>query len=148
MKCMNEEIVQKYIDNELFPQEREAVEEHLADCEKCAQLVEEQRAFSNMLKKGLCWIENTEVVVPEFVPAKSASKRKSHLKRYWAIASTAVAACALAAVLLFFTKEKERENAIVYYYRMDYVEIDANKSLDEQEVYFILYDENGNIVEF
>ena len=66
MKHFDEITIQKYIDNELSPEERVAVEMHLETCEECKKQVENQRVFSEKVKNSFDGLVTNDIEIPEF----------------------------------------------------------------------------------
>jgi predicted anti-sigma-YlaC factor YlaD len=147
MKCIDDEVIQKYIDGETNSRETAEIEKHLANCSPCAQNIEEQRAFADAVKNRIENWSSQPVVVPEFV-ATVVPKRKLNVKiRHYIYAASA----ACAALLLFFLisehngKNRENEIQLIYTFVGDF---DANRTISQQEMTIIVIDANGKIVEY
>ena len=147
MKCIDDELIQRYIDGETDFQETVEIERHTADCSPCTLKIEEQRAFADAVKRQLENWNSQPVVIPEFV-APAVNKRNLNIKirRYIYAAS---AACA--AFLLFFLisehYEQNREDEMLLIYSFDGV-FDSNKPVSQQEMNMIMMDTHGKVVEY
>jgi len=152
MKCVDNELIQKYIDGETNVQETAHIEKHLADCPQCARNVEAQRAFAEAVKRGFGSVGKQPVVIPEFV-APDIRKRKFNPKiRYYLYAASA--ACA-GFLILFLHQGQEKTDlcptptppSIQMIYSFD-GDFDSNKTVSQQEMKIIVIDANGKIVEY
>ena len=129
MKHFDEITIQKYIDNELSPEERVAVEMHLETCEECKKQVENQRVFSEKVKDSLDGFVPDDIKIPEF--KLSYQPKKTRTLRIVLISSLSTACAILLAFFIIKGFKKEPENYDIY----DFItieEYDANKPMTEQ----------------
>lgn len=129
MKHFDEITIQKYIDNELSPEERVAVEMHLETCEECKKQVENQRVFSEKVKDSLDGFVPDDIKIPEF--KLSYQPKKTRTFRIVLISSLSTACAILLAFFIIKGLKKEPENFDIY----DFItieEYDANKPMTEQ----------------
>ena len=70
MNCINDEIIQKYIDCEVKQDEIVLLEQHLKECTSCSEKVELQRDLSNKLKSAIDSIVDDNIEIPAFKPGK------------------------------------------------------------------------------
>ena len=129
MKHFDEITIQKYIDNELSPEERVAVEMHLETCEECKKQVENQRVFSEKVKDSLDVFVPDDIKIPEF--KLSYQPKKTRTLRIVLISSLSTACAILLAFFIIKGLKKEPENFDIY----DFItieEYDANKPMTEQ----------------
>ena len=129
MKHFDEITIQKYIDNELSPEERVAVEMHLETCEECKKQVENQRVFSEKVKDSLDGFVPDDIKIPEF--KLSYQPKKTRTLRIVLISSLSTACAILLAFFIIKGLKKEPENFDIY----DFItieEYDANKPMTEQ----------------
>lgn len=129
MKHFDEITIQKYIDNELSPKERVAVEMHLETCEECKKQVENQRVFSEKVKDSLDVFVPDDIKIPEF--KLSYQPKKTRTLRIVLISSLSTACAILLAFFIIKGFKKEPENYDIY----DFItieEYDANKPMTEQ----------------
>ena len=129
MKHFDEITIQKYIDNELSPEERVAVEMHLETCEECKKQVENQRVFSEKVKDSLDGFVPDDIKIPEF--KLSYQPKKTRTLRIVLISSLSTACAILLTFFIIKGLKKEPENFDIY----DFItieEYDANKPMTEQ----------------
>lgn len=129
MKHFDEITIQKYIDNELSPEERVAVEMHLETCEECKKQVENHSVFAENVKKSLDEFVPDVVDIPEFKIAYQPKKART--LRIVLISSLSTACAILLAFFIIKGLKKEPENFDIY----DFItieEYDANKPMTEQ----------------
>jgi len=132
MKHFDEITIQKYIDNELSPEERYEVEKHLENCKECSEQVENQRVFSEKVKDSLDIFVPDDIKIPEF--KLSYQPKKTRTLRIVLISSLSTA-CAI--LLAFFIikgvkKEPEKNENFDIYDFITIEEYDANKPMTEQ----------------
>ena len=132
MKHFDEITIQKYIDNELSPEEKTEVEMHLETCEECKKQVENQRVFAEKVKKSLDEFVPENIEIPEFKVSYQPKKNRT-LKI--ALISSISTACAI--MLAFFIikgikKEPENNEIFDIYDFITIEEYDANKPMTEQ----------------
>ena len=129
MKHFDEITIQKYIDNELSPEERVAFEMHLETCEECEKQVENQRVFSEKVKNSFDGLVTDDIEIPEF--KISYQPKKARTLRIVLISSLSTACAILLAFFIIKGLKKEPENFDIY----DFItieEYDANKPMTEQ----------------
>lgn len=129
MKHFDEITIQKYIDNELSPEERYEVEKHLENCKECSEQVENKRVFSEKVKDSLDGFVPDDIKIPEF--QLSYQPKKTRTLRIILISSLSTACAILLAFFIIKGLKKEPENFDIY----DFItieEYDANKPMTEQ----------------
>lgn len=129
MKHFDEITIQKYIDNELSPEERYEVEKHLENCKECSEQVENQRVFAENVKKSFDGLVPDNLEIPEF--KVSYQPKKNRTLRIALISSISTACAILLAFFIIKGLKKEPENFDIY----DFItieEYDANKPMTEQ----------------
>ena len=132
MKHFDEITIQKYIDNELSPEERIAVEKHIETCEACKKQVENQRVFAENVKKSLDGFVPENIEIPEF--KVSYQPKKNRTLRIALISSISTACAILLAFFIIKGIKKEPENNEIFdiYDFITIEEYDANKPMTEQ----------------
>ena len=98
MKHFDEITIQKYIDNELSPEEKTEVEMHFETCEECKKQVENQRVFAENAKKSLDGFVPENIEIPEF--KVSYQPKKNRTLRIALISSISTACAILLAFLI------------------------------------------------
>lgn len=146
MKCLTNEIIQLYIDNQLEDKDKEAVGRHLEVCETCRSRIEHREQLVRLLKASAAK-HNTGRTIPEFIPPKGKVKKKINLKQI--LIWTNVAAIAL---IMFFiknhTKESVESQPIHKEIPVEHpnLDIDANTAYQNKVIITTITDENGNTV--
>ena len=132
MKHFDEITIQKYIDNELSPEERIAVEKHLETYKECKKQVENQRVFAENVKKSLDGFVPENIEIPEF--KVSYQPKKNRTLKIALISSLSTACAILLAFFIIKGIKKEHENNEIFdiYDFITIEEYDANKPMTEQ----------------
>lgn len=139
MKCISDEIIQKFIDNETSTQEEAFVRSHISVCERCAERVKQIEQAASRIKKIMHFANNTDVEVPGFIEPLDLNYRIRN--KYKKILYAASAACLVVFLLIVFIK---RERPIEYYYSYEVEnEFDANLPITEQEMVIHIIDSEG-----
>lgn len=148
MKCIDNELIQRYIDGETDFQETARIKKHLTDCPQCASNVEEQKTFVEAIKREIDKMGKQTVTIPEFV-APSVHKYRFNIKfRHYIYAASA--ACAIF-LIVFLNREQSvepRNNTeiqLIYSFDGDF---DSNRTVSQQEMTIIMIDANGKIIEY
>ncbi len=143
MRCISEELIQKYIDNEASAREIDLVQSHISSCESCAEKVEKRRYAAGRVKGLLSSLnKNEEVQTPLFrEPDLQSSSSRLSTKR---LIYLAAAACLLIAFIVFHQKPKE-ELEYIYLYNVEN-EYNANLPLSEQEMVIEIIDSKGKLI--
>ena len=144
MKCIDDELIQKFIDGETDSQETGQIEKHLAGCSQCARNVEEKRTFTDDIKRALR--QDIGIIVPGFVKPVFRKRRLNLKIRHYIYAASAAAAVLL--FLFLFPERKElHPNSLHLIYSLD-GDFDSNKTVSQQEMIFIVIDADNKIVTF
>lgn len=154
MKCINNELIQRYIDGETDLQETARIKKHLSDCPQCTRNVEEQKTFAEAIKKRINNSCQPPFAIPEFVAPNvckhtSVRKHKLNLKiKYYIYAASAASAIFL---IFFLRKEHNAEPPhvppsiqLIYGFNGDF---DSNRTVSQQEMTIIVIDADGKIIE-
>lgn len=145
MNCIDEDLIQRYIDEEVEVEEGRRVTRHLAVCPDCAKLVAERRQWALSMKRMIQEVADEPVVVPPFAaPAKSVSLR-SFRKRLVLVLS---AACLLAFFVLHWNhpsaEKPSIEDELTILQHSDW-SVDANQPFSKQGLQINLIDPEGNV---
>jgi len=147
MKCINDELIQKYIDGETDLQETNRIKKHLTECSQCFHKVEEQKAFIEAIKRRLGDTDKQAVIIPEFV-TPTVRKRKFNLKIKHYI--YAVSAASVIFLIIFLRHEQSVESCSNPSVQMIYSfdgNFDSNKTVSQQEMTIVVIDANGKIID-
>ena len=168
MKCINDELIQKYIDGETNTQETARIEQHLAECPHCARKVEEHRTFVNAIKRDLDSLISDYPISDFRYPISDypiirfpisdnrisdIAYRISHNRiskiSYRKYLIPALAACLISFVVFFIHKHDEKPpqpTAVQMIYSFD-GEFDSNKPVSQQEMTIVMIDAHGKIID-
>jgi predicted anti-sigma-YlaC factor YlaD len=146
MKCIDNVSIQRYVDGETDVHETIRIERHLADCSDCARKVKQQKAFVDGIKKEIGSWGSCPDIIPEFVaPVVRRQKRRLNVTiKHYVYAVSAAGAIFLCVFLLteHYTN-KDRKIHLIYSIDGDF---DANRTVSQQEMDFMIIDANGKIV--
>ncbi|MDR1950952.1 MAG: zf-HC2 domain-containing protein [Bacteroidales bacterium] len=148
MKCINDALIQRYIDGETDVLETEQIEKHIENCSSCVDKIEEQKVFANAIKNELQKFSNPFVTVPEFTTPSWAEvnlRRTIGFKHFVYYASAACVAAIMLFVLLPKKHEKDVENKFVMFSVIN--DFDANRTFSQQEKSIFIVDGDGKIID-
>lgn len=142
MKCMSDELIQKFVDKETSAKESSFVNSHLATCGKCLKKVEERRNTANRIKQLIGSLNKDEIQIPLF--QRPENQRKAFYLRLKRVGYVASAACL---VVLFFILHQDSKDKVEFVYSYDVEsEYNANLPLSEQEMVIEIFDSNGKLI--
>lgn len=146
MICINDDIIQKYIDGETNPKEVALVENHIATCKKCGLKIENQRKLATSVKKAINLLAKDSIEIPEFaVPSRHIKKPSLMTKRFSYIIAVA---CILLFVFVIMNKnEMKKQNEIIIEIG-SVMDVDANRPLSDFPLVLNFIDAEGNISEY
>lgn len=144
MKCISDELIQKFVDNEASAKESFIIQSHLTICSKCAKKVEERRYSVSRIKELIGSLNKNEIQVPVFQKPENPRKTiYTHLNKIVYLAS---AACLL--ILFFVSHQKPTDEIdIIYSYNVEN-EYNANLPLSEQEMVIEIIDSKGKLIKY
>ena len=147
MKHLDEELIQKYIDNEASQEEMVYIEEHLLNCVVCRNAVDEQRKLAAEILDAINFLGEEVVEIPVFEwPIKERDAKKRIMLR-WSLCATS-AACILFFIIFMLKPEKETPvDSATFLYNTE-KEYDANRSISQQDITVKMIEPEGNISEF
>ncbi len=146
MRCIDSDMIQKYIDKELNPEEAVLIEGHMKHCNACAAKISNQRKLVTHVKDSINLLAEGAVDIPEFNIPQSREKDQALRSRrlYYGLA----AACITILLLIIFqNKDKGPENNeyLLQFVEQDY---DANRCLSDQKLIIEIIDPEGNLSEY
>lgn len=146
MICINDELIQKYIDGEATAQEVTFVENHIASCNRCVIRIENQRRLSTCVKKAINLLSKDTPEVPTFeIPSKKIKKSFFTPKRlYYTIA----AACLLLFVITINREKEIKSHDEIKIDLGSVMDIDANRTVSQLPLVISIIDSKGNISEY
>ncbi len=144
MRCISDELIQKFIDKEASAKENSIVQNHLTTCSKCAKKVEESRYSTNRIKKLIVSLNKNDIQVPLFNEPENHKRTLSiHFKKVFYAAS---AACLIIVFLVFHQKPKD-DIEFMYSYDLE-SEYNANLPMSQQEMVIEIIDSEGNLIKY
>lgn len=144
MRCISDDIIQKFIDKETSVEENSIVQNHLTTCSKCAKKVEESRYSANRIKELIGSLNKNDIQVPRF--KEPENHKKTLFINFKKVVYAASAACLVIVFLVFHQKPKD-EIEFVYSYDVE-SEYNANLPLSEQEMVIEIIDSEGNLLKY
>ena len=144
MTCIDERLLQKYIDGECNKDEVIVVKKHISDCSVCLQKLAEKEKVSAEIKRAINTLEIENIEIPVFNYTKSTSGRNN----FKLIIYSLVAACILLFVLLFVDRKNDFHQKEIIIVQSIPREVDANRPAGEQELIIEVYDGKGHRSEY
>lgn len=158
MNCINEGLIQKYIDGEATVQETSVIKEHRAVCSVCEENIIAQQKRSQSIKNAMDLLlddsrERPNDLKPEFPNRCIESKsKKGNNKTIRRTIYTGIAASLLLFSFFFFLEEDSNPNLMmeeqIMLVQASDREVDANRSVLEQDFVINIIDPNGNVTEY
>ena len=146
MKCISDELIQKYIDNEASQEEAAYINEHLLSCAVCRNAVEEQIKLAAEIRDTINLLSEGVVEIPVF-NRRIKEKMKSRIMLRWNICAASVA-CILFIMIFMLKPEKDTPiDSATFFYNTEN-EFDANRSILQQDIVVKMIDSEGNTSEF
>lgn len=157
MKCIDTDILQKYLDGEATTDEKTGVEAHLTTCELCTFRLAQLQGRSERVKKLLNYGMDMEAALPSLpsnlngklpvnttdVKATDDTRAKRPLLKRWTIGLSA--ACLLGLVFLYRPLDCRSANKDFVRMQREIVEVDANQPYEDQETTLSIIDSEGNV---
>lgn len=144
MTCIDEHLLQQYIDGECTENERAEVKRHLSHCLACARKHAEMEKLSVGIKRAvnLLTIENIEI--PAFRNAAARPLKRNYKPILYSLA----AACILLFVLFIFDKRNGSDQSEIAIVQCVPAEVDANRPAGDQDFVIEVYDDKGQRSEY
>lgn len=144
MECLDEGLIQAYIDGEVAPNEVKEINSHLEKCPVCAKNVKLQKKISSDVLGAMNLLTNDDFELPVPNPAPNNVRSTYTFRKVFYIVS---AASILFFVLVFFGKKEQNvEMPPNLLYELDW-ELDANKPITDQDFTISVWQIDGNISE-
>jgi flagellar basal body-associated protein FliL len=143
MNCIDEQLLQKYIDGESTDSEKVAVKQHFSACPICLQKHAEMEKLSSELKKAINSITTEKTTIPTFKIPENKSEK--NIKLFIVSFS---AACILFFVLFLANQQTEKHQKEIIIVQSIPREVDANRPASEQEFVIEVFDGRGTRSEY
>lgn len=146
MKCIKDELIQKYIDGEVSDKEIARIEKHVKSCSLCAQRIVDQRMLAESIRNAINRLNPDPHKVPQIHPTIARYEKPAlSLRR---IAYVAAAAC-LFLTIMFFSLKKKPDQQDVFLMVPDFAgDVDANRPISKQSLIIQIIDPEGNVYEY
>ena len=148
MNCIKPELIQKYIDKAASEEEIVIVKTHLTVCQKCTARLTEMQHRSERIKKAMNLLACEDITIPGFIKPRTSLRIRAVTQRKRLIFSLS-AACVLICivmVILFYQKPQPQQEIVVIH-SCDQ-EINANKTVTQQEMVIQVIGNDGKITEY
>lgn len=146
MRCLTNEWVQRFIDDEVTAKKKIEINHHLDHCNLCNEHVIKRKILSENIKKSVHQLIQENHSIPAFSYHPKAKKIPVFSKIR--LISGISAACILGMVLLITNRknpEKVEQVTIIHTIGSD---VDANRPVTEQQMTINVIDPNGNVSEY
>ena len=144
MNCIDEQLLQKFIDGECTDNEKLMVKQHLSGCPVCAQKQVEKEKLSAEINKAINLLTIENIEIPVFKDPNFTSGRKNLKLIIYSLS----AACILLFVLFFVDKKNDFHQKEITILQIIPREVDANRPASEQEFVIEIYDSKGHRSEY
>ena len=145
-KCISDEMIQMYIDNEIDAFEKAGMEKHFAECKNCKRKLHEHKKMISGFKQSMSLPNIESIEAPVFNYNKTpVIAWKKHRLFYWKWAAAVI----LITSSLFIHKKlnTNSQNNVQYIIFDISSEVDANKPLHEQSMSIFIIDKSGKKIE-
>lgn len=146
MRCIDSDLIQKYIDEEVTPEEAVLIVGHIKHCKACTAKISNQLKLVTRMKDTINLLTEDTLDIPEFEIPQNRKKMHSITSRRL-IYGVAAACITILLLIIFQFKETVPENN-EYFMQLVEHEYDANRSLSEQKLIIEIIDPEGNLSEY
>jgi len=146
MRCIDSDLIQKYIDEELTPEEVVLIEDHVKHCKACTAKISNQLKLATRMKDTINLLTEETVDIPEFeIPQ---SRKKMHAITSRRLIYILAAACITILLLIIFQNKETVVENNEYFMQLVEHEYDANRPVSEQKLIIEIIDPEGNLSEY
>jgi len=137
MDCLDDGLIQAYIDGEVSKEEERQIESHIECCPSCLIRIEEQARLSSEIKESinLLVVDNALRPGSAMHDTKSSNWFSAHRMMLIEIAASIL----LVALFIFSYRQNHVEVAPTIYFQLDW-EVDANRPITDQEFVFDVWE--------
>ncbi len=146
MNCINEKLLQKYIDGECTEIEKAAVKNHLQNCPVCRQKHAEMAKLSEGIKKAINSLAIGKTDIPAFREPVSLRPERTKIRKL--IIYSLAAAAVLIFVLLIVNKKTEVPQSKITIVQITPMDVDANRPAGDQDFVIEVFDDKGQHSEY
>jgi len=144
MNCIDEELLQKYINHECTDIEVAEVEKHLSVCEECSNRLITRKKLYAEIKCALNSLNRDEIVIPPFRNTRTRLVNRNINILIYSLS----AACILLFGLIIVDEEFQSNQNEITIVQSVPLEVDANRPASEQEFVIEVYDGKGQRTEY
>ncbi len=145
MKCLDDELLQRFFDGECINEEAIEVKLHLSACQNCRHRYEALQTRVNSIHQAFGMLCSDNVDIPPMPLPKTARKRIPLHRKY--LVPILAAASILIFILIFNIKENNIMTGEHLSQNCFVGELDANKPVDQQELSFTAISPEGKVSE-
>ncbi len=145
MKCLDDELLQRFFDGECRNEEAIEVKLHMSACQNCRHRYEALQTRVNSIRQAFGMFCSDTIDIPPMPLPKPARKRISLPRKY--IVPLLAAASILLFILIFNTKEHNNMTGDQMSQGCFIGEFDANKPVYQQELSFTAISPDGKVSE-
>jgi len=146
MNCLNQNIIQQYIDGEASPAEVAQIKKHIEACEKCGASIDKQKKRANGVKRAI------NLLAEDAAEAPTITLPSEHIKKNFFNGRRILYAIAAACILLFIiliSRNKDMEIQPMMTIEPGFAsDIDANRPVSQQSLVITIIDSEGNVSEY
>ncbi len=146
MNCINEDHMQRYLDNECSQADREVIGQHIGQCQRCSSSFTEYSERLSKIKTLFELLNTKQSEIPEFRIPEPNRKLRNIILRYLL---PMAAAAGLLLLLLLRPFHKTQELPSSGHYIQNYIsgELDANKPVSEYPLVVTVIAADGSILQ-
>ncbi len=145
MKCIDNELLQRFFDGECSEREAIQVKFHMSACQHCQHRYEALQTSINSIHQAFGMLCSDAIDIPPMPLPKPARKRISLHRKF--LVPLLAAASILLFILVFNTKENNNMSGDPMLHSCFIGELDANKPVDQQELSFTVISPDGKVSE-
>jgi anti-sigma factor (TIGR02949 family) len=115
MDCRElQQVLHRYVDDELTPELRQAAQVHLDECAECRELVRRELAWQSAVRTGASYHAAPEALRRRIaaLPERDAAAARLPRRQIWAMAASLLLAIGLSSGTTLFVAERRAEPAI------------------------------------
>jgi hypothetical protein len=146
MKCINNYLIQKYIDGEATEKEVQLINNHLKKCASCISKLENRQILSKNVISATNKIIIKEIVTPKFLSPVNTLKKQWDIKKH--IIIYIAAASILTGILVLYNHKINKHTPEIYSIQNTTEDVNANQPCSEQKITLKITDPQGNTTEY
>jgi predicted anti-sigma-YlaC factor YlaD len=146
MRCIDSDLIQRYVDEELTKEEATLIEGHIKYCKACEAKISNQRKLATHVKDTINLLTEEAVGIPEFDIPQNREKMHGLTSRRL-IYGVAAACITVLLLIIFQNKDTGAENNEYIMQIVEY-DYDANRSVSDQKLIIEIIDPEGNLSEY